>query len=136
MCPVRTVTHLPDRSFPFSNFGRPCNHRNLYVAVEIRESCVSKSLPISHDGHGMIGGLRFARHSLGIPGGTCFEKGSTGPEALTQAIRLRGIMRKMETRRDAQRMSGMAQCLPAASTKTPPRDKGATTRRFPAADAA
>src|SRR6266436_5091228 len=79
---------------------------------------------------------RVARHSLGIPRGTCFEKGSTGLAALTQAIRLRGIMRKIETRRDAQRMSGIIQRLPTASTKTPARDNGATTRRFPAADAA
>jgi len=29
-----------------------------------------------------------------FPRGTCFEKGLTGPEALTQAIRLRGIISK------------------------------------------
>jgi len=80
--------------------------------------------------------FRFVCYSLGIPREPCFERGSTGPEALTQAIRLRGIMTRMETRRDAQRTPGMAQCLPAASTNTLPRDRGATTRRFPAAPAA
>ena len=77
-----------------------------------------------------------ARYLLGIPREICFERGSTCPEALTQAIRLSGIMTRMETRRDAQRMSEMAQCLPAASTNTLPRDNGATTRRFPPALAA
>src|ERR1035438_647989 len=37
---------------------------------------------------------RLARYSLGISRGTCFEMGLIGPEALTQAIRLRGIIRK------------------------------------------
>src|SRR5579863_698221 len=56
--------------------------------------------------------------------------------ALSQAIRLSGIRRRIETRRDAQRMREMAHGLPAASTKTSPIDAGATIRRFPAADAA
>src|SRR4029077_8565715 len=76
------------------------------------------------------------RYSPRIPRGTCFEMGLAGPVVLTQAIRLRGIMRRLETRQDADRMSEIAQCLPVASTKTPREDKGATTRRFPAAEAA
>jgi len=92
-------------------------------------SGLSATLPLPD--YGMV-----ARHSLEIARGTLLREGSTGLAALTQAIRVRGIMRKMETKRDAQRMSGIIQRLPTASTKTPPRDNGATTRRFPAADAA
>jgi len=61
---------------------------------------------------------------------------SSGLEVLNQAIKLRGIMRKIEMRRDVQRMFGIIQRLPVASMKMPPNDEGAVTKRLPNADRA
>ncbi len=57
-------------------------------------------------------------------------------EVLAKAMRLRGVIRKMETRRDAQRMSEVIQYLLDGSTMILGTEAGATIRRFPIADAA
>jgi hypothetical protein len=50
----------PQPKFLFNNFGIACNHPNLYAEVEIRESCVKKALPISHDALDTIDSFRIA----------------------------------------------------------------------------
>jgi uncharacterized protein YacL len=57
-------------------------------------------------------------------------------EVLNQATKLRGSIRKTETRREVQRMFGIIQGLLVASMNTLPSDDGATTMRFPTAEIA
>ena len=65
---------------------------------------------------------------------TLFSEGLA--EVLAKAMRLRGVIRKIETRRDAQRMSEVIQCLPEVSIMILGTDAGATIKKFPIADAA
>jgi hypothetical protein len=78
---------------------------------------------------GIMSGLPVTQRNL-------FQDGCDGPGGFDPSHQTERHHERDGNEARCPKNAGMAHCLPAASTKWPPIDGGATTRRFPAADAA